>query len=170
MTNSVMYRLSNISSRTYAGGHREGFEVDIFLQSIRQQCGITNVLFGTAFGMVLILVTGYFTFLAHQKLPYKKMLVFTGILLGAVFEVMVGEQVNEMQLAKWIPTHTLPVNFPDWAGTWFSIFNNWETIIAQIVAAIFVIGSFYAARMDKFKPRRKTAAPVTTNALDPVES
>ncbi|WP_206918362.1 FTR1 family iron permease [Alicyclobacillus suci] len=154
-----------------ASVYREGFEVDIFLQSIRQQCGTANVVLGTAFGMVLILLTGYFTFLAHKRLPYKKMLVFTGILLGVVFEIMVGEQVNEMQLANWIPTHSLSVNFPDWAGTWFSIFNNWETIIAQIVAAVFVIGSFYAARSEKFKPRRTT--PSTTNAasnLEPAEN
>ncbi|GEO27084.1 hypothetical protein AAC03nite_28690 [Alicyclobacillus acidoterrestris] len=154
-----------------ASVYREGFEVDIFLQSIRQQCGTANVVLGTAFGMVLILLTGYFTFLAHKRLPYKKMLVFTGILLGVVFEIMVGEQVNEMQLANWIPTHSLSVNFPDWAGTWFSIFNNWETIIAQIAAAVFVIGSFYAARSEKFKPRRTT--PSTTNAasnLEPAEN
>ncbi|EPZ45641.1 FTR1 family iron permease [Alicyclobacillus acidoterrestris] len=154
-----------------ASVYREGFEVDIFLQSIRQQCGTANVVLGTAFGMVLILLTGYFTFLAHKRLPYKKMLVFTGILLGVVFEIMVGEQVNEMQLANWIPTHSLSVNFPDWAGTWFSIFNNWETTIAQIAAAVFVIGSFYAARSERFKPRRTT--PSATNAasnLEPAEN
>lgn len=138
----------------FASVYREGFEVDIFLQSIRMQVGTANVVLGTAFALVLIAITGYFTFIAHQKLPYKKMLVFTGVMLGFVFEIMVGEQVNEMQLAKWIPTHTLSVNFPAWAGTWFSIFNNWETIIAQVVAALFVIGSYYAARMEKFKPRK----------------
>jgi high-affinity iron transporter len=67
---------------------------------------------------------------------------------------MIGEQVNEMQLANWIPTHSLSVNFPAWAGTWFSVFNNWETIITQIAAAIFVIGSYYAARAKKPKSRR----------------
>lgn len=137
----------------FASVYREGFEVDIFLQSIRQQAGMETVLFGAGFGAVLIGVTGYFTFLAHQKLPYKKMLVFTGILLGVVFEIMVGEQVNEMQLANWIPTHSLSVQFPAWLGTWFSVFNNWETIVTQIVAAVVVIGSYYAARMDRFKPK-----------------
>ncbi|SFV06930.1 high-affinity iron transporter [Alicyclobacillus macrosporangiidus] len=138
-----------------ASVYREGFEVDIFLQSIRLQVGTKNVMLGTALALVLIAITGYFTFVAHRKLPYKKMLVFTGIMLGVVLEIMVGEQVNEMQAANWIPTHTIPVNIPDWMGTWFSIFNNWETIIAQLFAAVFVIGSFYAARLDRFKPRRE---------------
>ncbi|WP_067623688.1 FTR1 family iron permease [Alicyclobacillus acidiphilus] len=147
----------------FASVYREGFEVDIFLQSIRLQVGTANVVLGTAFGLVLILITGYFTFIAHQKLPYKRMLVFTGIMLGVVFEIMVGEQVNEMQLANWIPTHTFGVNIPAWAGTWFSVFNNWETVIAQIIAAIFIIGSYYAARMERFKPRGKTT--VSTAAV-----
>lgn len=146
----------------FASVYREGFEVDIFLQSIRLQCGIENVVIGTGFALVLIAITGYFTFIAHQKLPYKKMLVFTGILLGVVFEIIVGEQVNEMQLANWIPTHSLHVNFPAWLGMWFSVFNNWETIIAQVVAALFVIGSFYAARMERFKPKRRVSAEQTT--------
>jgi high-affinity iron transporter len=137
----------------FASVYREGFEVDLFLQSIRMQVGTANVALGTGFALVLLALTAYFTFIIHKKLPYKKMLIFTGIMLGFVFEVMVGEQVNEMQLANWIPTHTFPMNIPTWIGTWFSIFNNWETVIAQIVAAIIVIGSYYAARSEGFKAR-----------------
>ncbi|WP_206830522.1 FTR1 family iron permease [Alicyclobacillus fructus] len=138
----------------FASVYREGFEVDIFLQSIRLQVGGHIVLLGTLFALVLIGVTGYFTFIAHQVLPYKRMLVFTGIMLGVVLEIMVGEQVNEMQAAHWLPTHTFPLAIPDWMGTWFSIFNNWETVIAQIAAALFVIGSYFAARSERFRPRR----------------
>ncbi|HKI46136.1 MAG TPA: hypothetical protein VKA08_12465 [Balneolales bacterium] len=134
--------------------YREGFEVDIFLQNIRIQVGTTHVVWGTAFALVLILITGYFTFIAHKKLPHKKMLVLTGIMLGFVLEIMVGEQINEMQLAHWIPTHTFPLHIPAWAGTWFSLFNNWETVIAQLIAAVFIIGSYYVARMDRFKPAK----------------
>ena len=146
----------------FASVYREGFEVDLFLQSIRMQVGTANVVLGTAFALVLLAVTAYFTFIAHKKLPYKKMLVFTGIMLGFVFEIMVGEQVNEMQLANWIPTHTFPVNIPAWAGTWFSVFNNWETVIAQIVAAIIVIGSYYATRLERFKPRKRSSTSNTS--------
>lgn len=145
---------------------REGFEVDIFLQSIRLQVGNTNVVLGTAFALVLILITGYFTFIAHQKLPYKKMLVFTGIMLGFVFEIMVGEQINEMQVAHWIPTHSFALNIPAWAGTWFSIYNNWETVIAQILAAVFIIGSYYLARMDIFKPGNSSSPKVAVESTE----
>jgi len=138
--------------------YREGFEVDLFLQNIRLQVGSTRVVLAAAIALVLVAVTGYFTFVAHQRLPYKKMLVFTGIMLGAVLEIMVGEQVNEMQLAGWLPVHTFPLHIPNWMGIWFSLFNNWETVIAQVLAAVLVIGSFYAARRDTRKPRAASPA------------
>ncbi|MCL6547373.1 MAG: iron permease [Alicyclobacillus sp.] len=136
-----------------ASVYREGFEVDLFLQTIRLQVGGATVLLGTAIALVLVGVTGYFTFIAHQKLPYKRMLVFTGIMLGVVLEIMVGEQVNEMQIAGWLPAHTMPVHIPDWMGVWFSVFNNWESMLAQAVAAVLVIGSYYAARSDRRRPK-----------------
>ncbi|MBX5437000.1 MAG: iron permease [Alicyclobacillaceae bacterium] len=154
-------RLEAVKSVAYKGlvllgiasVYREGFEVDLFLQTIRLQVGTANVLLGTAIALVLIGVTGYFTFIAHQKLPYKRMLVFTGIMLGVVLEIMVGEQVNEMQGAGWLPTHTIPVHIPDWMGIWLSVFNNWESILAQVLAAVFVIGSYYAARSERRRPK-----------------
>ena len=63
------------------------------------------------------------TFWAHQRLPYRKMLIVTGILLGMVLLVMVGEEANEMQQANWISHHDDPCldgKIPDWAGVWFS--------------------------------------------------
>jgi high-affinity iron transporter len=35
---------------------------------------------------------------------------------------------------------------PDWAGLWFALFPTYQTLIAQLIAAIIVIGSYYAAR------------------------
>jgi len=136
---------------------REGFEVDIFLQNVRLQIGDLHVFLGSAFALVLIGITAYFTFIAHQKLPYKKMLVFTGVLLGFVLEIMVGEQVNEMQLAHWLPTHTLPIHIPAWMGMWFSLYGNWETILAQLFAAVFVLGSYYIVQFKKFKPKKSSS-------------
>ena len=76
------------------------------------------------------------------------MLVTTGVLLGGVLLVMVGEQAQEMQLAHWISTTPVPwlvSLIPDWAGSG-CIFPTYETLIAQLIAAILVVGSYYAAR------------------------
>ena len=50
-----------------------------------------------------------------------------------------------MQLANWISTTNIPWMAkitPDWAGVWFSIFPNWETVAAQAVAFLVVVGSY----------------------------
>src|SRR5207249_6497657 len=75
----------------FASVYREGFEVVLFLQSIRLQVGGQTVLAGVSVGAAFTLVVGALTFLAHQRLPYKRMLVLTGVMLGAVLVVMVGE-------------------------------------------------------------------------------
>ena len=134
----------------FASLYREGFEVVLFLQSYYLKLGGTVVLGGAVLGLFFSGIVAVLTFLAQRKLPYRKMLVFTGILLGAVLLVMVGEQAQEMQLAHWIPTtpiHGLGDRIPAWAGVWFSIFPTVETLAAQLLAAVLVIGSYYAARL-----------------------
>ena len=69
------------------------------------------------------------------------MLVLTGVMLGAVLLVMVGEQVQEMQQAGWCSTTTLTMPIPAWMGMWFAVFPNAEGLAAQFVAGAFVIGS-----------------------------
>jgi high-affinity iron transporter len=89
------------------------------------------------------------TFVLQQRLPYRKMLITTGILLGVVLLVMVGEQAQEMQLAHWIsttPISRLENIIPAWMGLWFALFPTVETLVAQLIAAVLVIGSYYAAR------------------------
>jgi len=126
--------------------YREGFEIVLFLQSYYLKLGHGTVLAGALIGCALTAVMAALTFWAHTRLPYRKMLIGTGILLGMVLLVMVGEEVFEMQQANWISTTNIPwmTHFaPDWAGVWFSIYPNWETVIAQIVALVIVVGSYF---------------------------
>jgi high-affinity iron transporter len=61
---------------------------------------------------------------------------------------MVGEQAQEMQLAHWISRTDiswLTNGIPAWMGMWFAVFPTYETIVAQLLAAILVVGSYYAA-------------------------
>src|SRR5256886_444924 len=129
--------------------YREGFEVVLFLQSYHLRLGGEAVLKGALLGLVLTGMVAVLTFVLQQRLPYRKMLITTGILLGVVLLVMVGEQAQEMQLAHWIPT--TPISFlethiPAWMGLWFAVFPTVETLVAQLVAAVLVIGSYFAAR------------------------
>jgi len=133
----------------FASLYREGFEVVLFLQSYYLKMGGRVVLGGAALGLLLSGILALLTFVAHRQLPYRKMLVLTGIMLGVVLLVMVGEQAQEMQLAHWISTTQigwLTNLIPAWMGLWFSVFPTIETLFAQLLAAVLVIGSYYAAR------------------------
>jgi len=126
--------------------YREGFEVVLFLQSYYLKLGGWTVLYGSLLGLALTLVVAVLTFWMHQRMPYRKMLIVTGVMLGAVLLVMVGEEIFEMQQANWLSTTNIPLlvpYMPDWAGVWFSLFPNWETIIAQVLALVLVAGSYF---------------------------
>jgi high-affinity iron transporter len=125
--------------------YREGFEVVLFLQTLRLKAGSSVVLQGVALGAAMTVVVGLLTFWANTRLPYKRMLVATGILLGFVLVVMVGEGVQEMQLAGWLPVTGVAIGIPGWMGTWFALFPTVETLAAQLLAAGFVVGSYYLA-------------------------
>src|SRR3989441_7395768 len=119
--------------------YREGFEVVVFLQSYNLRLGGGVVLKGALLGMMLTAMVAVLTFVLQQRLPYRKMLITTGILLGVVLLVMVGEQAQEMQLAHWIsttPIHWLAGLIPRWMGMWFAVFPTYETIAAQLIAAV----------------------------------
>jgi len=129
--------------------YREGFEVVLFLQTYHLRFGGGVVLQGALLGLALSAIVAVLTFVLQQKLPYRKMLITTGVLLGVVLLVMVGEQAQEMQLAHWISTTPIPTLvpvIPKWMGLWFSVFPTYETLVAQGIAAVLVVGSYYAAR------------------------
>lgn len=130
--------------------YREGFEVVLFLQNYRLELGGTPVLYGVLIGAAFSAVVAVLTFVANRHLPYKKMLVLTGVLLGIVLLVMVGEQAQEMQLAHWLPTTQLPSLahvIPDWMGLWFAVFPTVETLAAQGIALLLVLGSYIFVRL-----------------------
>jgi high-affinity iron transporter len=82
-------------------------------------------------------------------------------MLAVVLFVMVGEEVNEMQLAGWIPTTEIPgLTLPGWAGTWFALYPTVETCVAQLMAMLLVLGSYFAAQwLRVWRPRRRGQAP-----------
>ena len=143
--------------------YREGFEIVLFLQDLRLKAGTGIVLGGAGIGLLLTGIVAALVFSAHQRLPYKKMLVWAGVLLGVVMVVMVGESVQEMQLAHWLTTTNLALPIPSWIGTWFATFPTLEGLIGQGLAILFVVGPFAWVRM---KVRRMKSAP----AICPVNS
>lgn len=141
--------------------YREGVEIVLFLQSYRLKLGSSAVFNGASAGFLLTAVVAVLTFVVHHRLPYKRMLVLTGIMLGCVLLVMVGEQVQEMQLAHWLPTTEIPglaAIIPDWMGMWFAVFPNVEGLMGQTVASVLVLGSYF---MSEHQVRSRYASVTT---------
>ena len=140
----------------FSSVYREGFEVVLFLQNLQLQAGTATVLEGVAIGLAGTVAVGIATFFLQQKLPYKRMLVVTGILLGVVLVVMVGGSARTLQDVGWLSTTPIGVRFPDWWARWFEVVPTWETVGAQGFAAVAVIGSYFAAEYLKVRrPRRR---------------
>jgi len=151
--------------------YREGFEVVLFLQSYNLQLGGGVVLKGALLGLFLSGIVAVLTFVLQKHLPYRKMLIGTGILLGVVLLVMVGEQAQEMQLAQWISRTDiswLTNVVPAWMGMWFAVFPTYETMAAQLLAAILVVGSYYGAR--QMLQRRRADSPALANETEPARA
>jgi len=147
--------------------YREGFETVLFLQSLQLSAGTAAVVEGASLGLALTLGVGAITFYFQRKLPYKKMLIVTGVFIGFVLVVMVGQTARTMQGTGWIPITPIDVSLPYWPGLWLGIYPTVETIGAQLAAAIFVIGSYYLAQELKVKrPRRKSVRKRSEAAVD----
>jgi high-affinity iron transporter len=142
--------------------YREGFETVLFLQSLQLSAGTATVLEGAGLGLAMTFAVGAVTFYFQRKLPYKKMLIVTGVFIGFVLVVMVGQTVRTMQGTGWIPITPLEIDLPYWPGLWLGVYPTIETIGAQLAAAVFVIGSYFLAQEMKVKgPRRKRARAAT---------
>ena len=145
---------------------REGFEVVLFLQSLQLKAGSGVVLEGVAIGLAATAVVGAITFWLHHKLPYRRMLVLTGVLVGVVLVVMIGGTALSFQDLGWLPRHETPFTLPVWLGSWFEMYSTWETLGAQALAAAFVVGSYYLAEYVKVRrPRARGELPQARRAV-----
>jgi high-affinity iron transporter len=150
--------------------YREGFEVVLFLQTLELQAGAATVLEGVAFGLAGTAAVGVLTFWLHRRLPYKRMLVLTGVLLGVVLVVMIGGTAATFQDLGWLPRHPLPFAVPGWLGAWFEIYPTYETVGIQIVAAVFVVASYVLAKHVKVRrPMHRGQAPAVRAEAPPAE-
>src|SRR3954447_1092336 len=117
--------------------YREGFEVVLFLQNLQLQDGSGTVLEGVAIGLVATAIVGALTFWLHARLPYRRMLILTGVLVGVVLVVMIGGTALSFVELGWLPRHETPFTVPEWLGAWFEIYPIWETLVVQALAAGF---------------------------------
>jgi high-affinity iron transporter len=164
--------VTGAASATFAGLYmlgfssvfREGFETVLFLQALELNAGTGVVLSGVGLGLTLTAAVGALTFVLERRLPYKRMLVVTGVLIALVLVVLVGNTVRTLQGVGWVPITPLDVEFPLWMGTWLGVFPTVETLAAQAGSFAFVVGSYFLAEYVRKRRVRRTAAHESTQS------
>jgi high-affinity iron transporter len=134
--------------------YREGFETVLFIQNLEVSAGVTACLLGAAIGLAATLAIGGITFVAQRKLPYRRMLIATGVLIALVLAVMTGTTVHVMQGLGWVPSTPTGFTLALWANSWLGIYATWEGLATQVGAILFVVGSYVLARELQSPERR----------------
>jgi high-affinity iron transporter len=149
----------------FSSVYREGFETVLFLQAMTLEAGAVTVLEGVALGLVGVVGVFVLVIALERRLPHKKMLMATGVLITWVLVVMVGTTVQTMQKVGWISVTPIEgLELPYWMGLWLGVFPTWQGIGAQAAAAAFVLGSYFAA--EALRKRRRTKAIVSSGRVD----
>ena len=136
--------------------YREGFETTLFVQALTLEAGAFTVLQGIAIGLAATIAVGVLVMALERKLPHKKMLIATGLMITWVLIVLVGQTVQVMEKVGWLPVTPIEgLHLPYWSGVWFGLYPTWEGILAQTAAATFVIGSYFAAEHLRRRKRQR---------------
>jgi high-affinity iron transporter len=110
------------------------------------------------------------TFKLEQHLPYKKMLIVTGLMIALVLVVLVGNTARTLQGVGWLSITPIDVEFPLWTGTWLGVFPTVETLVAQGLSFAFVIGSYLVAEWWRKRRVRAALAQYRDEKLSPGEA
>jgi high-affinity iron transporter len=150
----ALAQLVGLAALGFTSVYREGFETVLFLQALTLEAGALTVLQGIGFGFVGVLAVFFLVIGLERKLPHKRMLIATGLLITWVLIVMVGTTVQTLQKVGWLPVSPIDgLELPYWAGLWLGVYPTWEGLCAQAAAATLVIGSYGVA--ERIRARRR---------------
>jgi high-affinity iron transporter len=144
----------------------------LFLQAIVLEAGVSHVVQGVLLGLAGVAVVGLLTMVLQRRLPHKRMLELTGLMILAVLVIMIGKTVQVFQVVGWLPVHPIEgAQLPYWGGAWFGVFPTWEGIGAQLAAVVLVLGSYVGAEQLRRRRRRRilAAPPVMTDRPEPAD-
>lgn len=140
--------------------YREGFETTIFTQSLLLEGGAGSVVLGALAGFAFIGTVGGLILFFGAKLPYRKLLIVTGLLVVSIMVTFVGSAVRLFQTVGWLPVHPLPgVTFPDWVGVWLGLYPSWEGVLIPPLALVYVGGAWLYTKIAAARAQAKAPPP-----------
>ena len=142
--------------------YREGFETALFMQSLILEGNIPAVATGAGLGVVFIALVGGLTFRFGVKLPYRKLLVVTGVLVVSIMVSFLGSTVRLFQTVSWLPVHPVPgLHVPAWAGLWLGLYPSWEGLLIPPMALVYVGGAWVWTKWSSSRKQPPTAPPAS---------
>lgn len=137
---------------------REGFETTLFMQSLILEAGMKPVLVGLGVGGLLIAALGFAVFSIGAKLPYRKMLVVTGVLVIFVLFTFIGSTVRIFQTIGWLPVHPIPgLELPTWMGVWLGLYPTWEGLLIPFASFGYVGGMWLWVKFTSMRAQSEAA-------------
>ncbi len=123
--------------------YREGFETTLFMQSLLLEGSAWPVAVGVLASAIFIASLAMLIFKFGAKLPYRKLLVVTGILVVSIMVTFLGSTVRLFQTVSWLPIHPIPsLNLPAWTGQWLGLYPSWEGLLIPPLALVYVGGAW----------------------------
>ena len=137
--------------------YREGFETALFLQSLLLEGNRLAVAAGILGGAAFIGGVGALTFRFGMKLPYRRLLVVTGVLVVSIMVTFLGSTVRLFQTVGWLSVHPVPgLRLPNWTGVWLGLYPSWEGLLIPPLALVYVVGAW---GWTKLAAARRTGSP-----------
>ena len=148
--------------------YREGFETTLFMQSLLLEGSAWPVAIGVLAGSAFIAVIGFSIFKFGAKLPLRRMLVITGVLVVTIMITFLGSTTRLFQTVGWLPIHPIPgLEIPAWAGLWLGLYPSWEGLLIPPLALVYVGGAWLWVRWQS--RRSSVAGPAPARAPSPAE-
>ena len=123
--------------------YREGFEMALFLQSLLLEGSKKAVILGSGVAVLFLVLIGMLTFRYGVKLPYRKLMVLTGILVVSIMVTFIGSTVRLFQVVNWMPIHPVySLHLPNWSGLWLGLYPSWEGLLIPPLALVYVGGAW----------------------------
>jgi high-affinity iron transporter len=149
--------------------YREGFETALFMQSLLLEGNIHAVIIGGVAGFGLIAAVGLLTFRFGVKLPYRKLLIVTGLLVVSIMVTFSGSTVRLFQTVGWLPIDPIPhVQIPNWVSLWFGLYPSWQGVLIPLAMLGYVGGAWLLTRWLSARARaNETPVPVASLTRKP---